>query len=247
MYKAFISYKFFFQSNCFDNLFPPNLLRMTQYNQFCLICNFSNLFPPKWLRINWNGQFCQIHNFSNLFPLKQLRITVNGQFCSINNFSNIFPPKWLTITWNGHFHSIHKFSSKIGHCGSFSSWKWLKKLHIWENLAPPPKNEKFWDLAKNKLLWWKKIRKIVNQVKLAILSHSELLWQEKLWIRWNWLFWVILSNFGGKRFSDCLADHQKLNLIQKQTFHFLMPWGPFFTFWSTSIAWIAWLIIRNRM
>ena len=36
MYKAFISYKFFFQSICFDNLFPPNLLRMTQYDQFCL-------------------------------------------------------------------------------------------------------------------------------------------------------------------------------------------------------------------
>ena len=95
MYKAFISYKFFFQSICFDNLFPPNLLRMTQYNQFCSICNFSNLFPPKWLRITWNGQFCSIHNFSNLFPLKQLRITLNGQFCSIYNLSNLFPPKQL--------------------------------------------------------------------------------------------------------------------------------------------------------
>ena len=64
MYKAFISYKFIFQSICFDNLFPPNLLRMTQYDQFCLICNFSNLFPPKLLRIIWNSQFHLIHNFS---------------------------------------------------------------------------------------------------------------------------------------------------------------------------------------
>ena len=86
---------------------------MTQYDQFCLICNFSNLFPPKWLRITWNGQFCPIHNFSNLFPLKQLRITLNDQFCSIRNFSNLFPPKQLTITWNDQFRSIHKFSSLI--------------------------------------------------------------------------------------------------------------------------------------
>ena len=53
-------------------------------------------------------------------------------------------------------------------------------------------------------LWWEKIGKVANQAKLAILSHSELLrWEniEKLQIGQNWPFRVILSHFGGKRFK----------------------------------------------
>ena len=51
-------------------------------------------------------------------------------------------------------------------------------------------------------LWWEKIGKVVNQVKLAVLSHSEPLWWEKIGkaVNWgNWPFRVILSHFGGRR------------------------------------------------
>ena len=44
---------------------------------------------------------------------------------------------------------------------------------------------------------------------------------------------------------DCSADHQKLNIIQKQAFHFLTIWQPFFAFWATFVTSIAQLIIRS--
>ena len=48
--------------------------------------------------------------------------------------------------------------------------------------------------------------------------------------------------------SDYLADHQKLNIIQKQTFHFLMTKGAFFcffVFWLTFVTRITLPIIRS--
>ena len=57
-------------------------------------------------------------------------------------------------------------------------------------------------LSHSELLHWEKIGKVANQPKLAVPSHSKLLWWkrwEKLQIRQNWLFQVILSDFYGKR------------------------------------------------
>ena len=31
---------------------------------------------------------------------------------------------------------------------------------------------------------------------------------------------------------DCSANHQKLNIIQKQAFHFMMIWWPFFSYFG---------------
>ena len=61
-------------------------------------------------------------------------------------------------------------------------------------------------------LWWEKIGKVANWAKLASPSHSEA------------LQWCIFVNFPC---SDHSANHQKLNIIQKWAFHFLMTEGAF--------------------
>ena len=50
-------------------------------------------------------------------------------------------------------------------------------------------------------LWWEKIGKVANWVKLAILSHFEPLWSEKIGkvVNWAKLAIPIHSDFGGKR------------------------------------------------
>ena len=60
-------------------------------------------------------------------------------------------------------------------------------------------------------LWWEKIGKVANQAKLAILSHSEPLWWEKIGKVANWAKLAILGHFGGKRL-------EKLQLRQNATF-----------------------------
>ena len=74
MYNAFISYKFFFQS-MFWQSFPPNLLRMTQYDQFHLIWNFSNLFSPSGSESLWMANLPNSQLFQS-FP------TETAQNCS---------------------------------------------------------------------------------------------------------------------------------------------------------------------
>ena len=60
-------------------------------------------------------------------------------------------------------------------------------------------------------LWWKKIGKVVNQVKLAIPSHSEPLLWEKIGKVANWMKFAIPSHFSGKRL-------EKSQLTQNPTF-----------------------------
>ena len=58
---------------------------------------------------------------------------------------------------------------------------------MWDNLVnvPPPPTKKFWDLAKNEPIWWEKIGKVVNWVKLAIPSQYELLFGGKPGKSWK--------------------------------------------------------------
>ena len=54
---------------------------------------------------------------------------------------------------------------------------WLETIQKVANLRKlanvPPPNENFWDFSINEMLWWQKMGKVVNRVKLAILSQSE--------------------------------------------------------------------------
>ena len=50
---------------------------------------------------------------------------------------------------------------------------------------PPPGTNFFFDFSKNEMLWWQKMGKVVNWVKLAIPSQSE-------------------PHFGGKDGKTCL-------------------------------------------
>ena len=57
-------------------------------------------------------------------------------------------------------------------------------------------------LSHSEPLWWEKIGKVVNQAKLDVQSHSEQLWWEKIGKVANQVklaVLVILSHFGGKR------------------------------------------------
>ena len=49
-------------------------------------------------------------------------------------------------------------------------------------------------LSHSELLWWEKIGKVVNQVKLAVLSQSELLQWEKIGKVVNWVKLAIPSH-----------------------------------------------------
>ena len=74
--------------------------------------------------------------------------------------------------------NLSHFFGQICHCRSFSAafmWNDLKKLENSKNLPmyPPPRNENFWDFSKNEMLWWQKMGKVVNQVKLTIPSQSQ--------------------------------------------------------------------------
>ena len=60
-------------------------------------------------------------------------------------------------------------------------------------------------------LWWKKIGKVANWVRLAVLSHSEPLLWEKIGKVANWMKLAIPSHFSGKKL-------EKLQLGQNPTF-----------------------------
>ena len=57
-------------------------------------------------------------------------------------------------------------------------------------------------LGHSEPLRWEKIGKVVTRAELVVPGHSEpLQWEKirKVAIGQNWLFWVILGHFGGKR------------------------------------------------
>ena len=65
------------------------------------------------------------------------------------------------------------------------------------------------EIGHSEPLWWEKIGKVANRVKLAILSHFGGKRLEKLQIGRNWSFRVILSHFNGKRLKK-VANQVKL-------------------------------------
>ena len=93
---------------------------------------------------------------------------------------NLFPPKYGK---NKKHYDIREFISKITllHRQLYHKpYNFLAygRFGMTKVQCTPP-NEKVWDFAKNELLWWEKIGKVGNQVKLAILSQSELLFGGK--------------------------------------------------------------------
>ena len=51
----------------------------------------------------------------------------------------------------------------------------MKKLENSKNLLmyPPTRNKNFGDFSRNETLWWQKMEKVVNWVKLTIPSQSQ--------------------------------------------------------------------------
>ena len=93
-------------------------------------------------------------------------------------------------------------------------WEKIGKVVNWAKLAVQSHFEP---------LWWEKIGKVVNRVKLLIPSHSGPLQREKIGKvvnRQNWLLWVILSHFGGKRLEK--SQSGKIDCSE--------------SFWATSVV-----------
>ena len=125
------------------------------------------------------------------------------------------PGKSWKLTKIGHFKPIWAtLVSKLAIVGHFpvgNNLRSCKSGKIWPMYPPSPKNEKFWDLAKNELLWWKNCEsgeigcsksfwatsagKVVNRVKLAVQSDSEQLWWDKIRKLVNWAKLAIPSNW----------------------------------------------------
>ena len=69
----------------------------------------------------------------------------------------------------------------------------------WEKIGKVVNQAKLAILSHSEPLQWKKIGKVANWVKLTIPSHSEPLQREKIGKVVNWAKLAILSHFSGKR------------------------------------------------
>ena len=79
--------------------------------------------------------------------------------------------------------NITHFLAKFAIVGHFEpvwcerNWKsWISGQHdilVLGHVPTHPRNENFWDSCSNDTLWWQKMEKVVNCMKLAILSESE--------------------------------------------------------------------------
>ena len=79
--------------------------------------------------------------------------------------------------------------------------KGIQKLKKFVYVPSPPRNANFWDFGWNEMLWWQKMGKVVNCMKMAILNESEPHYREKP-AKWpelvilsqsNPLFWLNLA------------------------------------------------------
>ena len=106
------------------------------------------------------------------FPIFPTEVAQNDLEWPISPNFQLFPPKHLIfgemtkffIPEGGHIGNSFEFFNFLNH---FTP-KWLKMTY----------DGKF--CQKSGLLWWEKIGKVVNWVKLAIVSHSEPLWWKKI-------------------------------------------------------------------
>ena len=133
-------------------------------------------------------------------------MTQNCQFCPICNFSNLFPLKWLRMTENGQFHPIHNVSNLFPQ-------KWLRMTRNgqfqpicnFSNLFPL----KWLRMTWNDQFYMAKIRYTLIQgnfyERLPFYMDSCALSPTAS------LFCISVNVFC----SDHLANHQKLNVIQK--------------------------------
>ena len=97
---------------------------------------------------------------------------------------------WLYLTLLFTFlYSQNSYFSETTYC------RHLKPFPL--DLARPP-NENFWDFSKNEMLWWQKMGKVVNQVKLTIPSQSQPHFGGKHRKYAKWPFWPNLSHFFGQ-------------------------------------------------
>ena len=143
-------------------------------------------------------------------------VTKDGKSCEsgeIGHSESIWASFWgkrwknMLNEWNWPFWANPKplFLAKFAIVGHFEllqfdaiqkSWKTQKICQ-----CIPPWNENFWDFYKNEMLWWQKMGKVVNRVKLVIPSKSEPRFGGKRWENMqndqNWLFWANLSHFLG--------------------------------------------------
>ena len=162
-------------------------------------------------------------------------------------------PFWVNLS--------HIFG-KICHCGLFWAtlvWNHSKKLKTFADV--PPRNKSFWNFFKNEMIWLQKMGKVVNRVKLAILSQSEPHFGEKMrkaakWPKlvvlsqskppfWqNLPLWVILSCFGVKGFEKVeklkiFADVSPHKDWKKISQKFNVGFWIMFNFWWL-VEWSEW-------
>ena len=101
------------------------------------------------------------------------------------------PPFWQNLSLWFSFSSF-----------SVTPFEKVEKLKTFADVPHPHGNENFWDCSKSEMLWWQKMEKVVNWVKLAIPNQSEPHIWEKRWENLqndqNWQFWGNLGHLFGQ-------------------------------------------------
>ena len=108
------------------------------------VVNWVKLTIPSQSQLHFGGKdrkSCKITKFGCFDPIES---TFLAKFAIVGDFE----PYWCEM--------IQK------------SWKTEKNCQCTPHLT---RNENFWDFPKNETLWWKKMGKVVNWVKLTIPSR----------------------------------------------------------------------------
>ena len=193
---------------------------------------------PFWA--NLSHFFSKIHHSGSFLALWCERNQKSWKSQSILGNYGKKPAKWPKLAVLSHSNTLFWENLPLWLIFSHFGVKGIKKVEKLKNVPdvhPTPRNGNFWDFGSNEMLWWQKMGKVVNYVKLAILSESEPHYGEKsakwpklaILSQYNTLFWenlplwVIFSHFGVKGIKKVeklkyllMYPHQKWNFLRFQ-------------------------------
>ena len=257
----------------FSNLFPPKWLRMANFTWLATFPIFSNQSKPLfWQNLSSCvilSHFC-VKRFKNLKNSKKL-LMFFPQDWKILTFLQKWDAlvtkvaNWLKLTESFWATSVGK---------DWKSWNWAKsaisshsELLRWEKigkvvkrliLAIPSHSDPLWaekdwkscksgKIGHSESFWASSVGKDWKSCKLDEIGHSKpLQWEKiaKVATKTKSNFPYIVGGRKGSSPSTSLADHQKLNVIQKWAFHFF-GWREVED--GVRVHQPAWLIIRSWM
>ena len=159
---------------------------MAKFTQFATFPIFFHQSGSEWLRMANFAQFATFSIFSHRSGLEWLGMANFAWYATFPIF-----PNWSGSEWLSQFQPICNFCDQsisfLQKCQNFSILGEEHQQFFWVF-------QMFWIVSHKSGSKW---HMMINFAKKVANFGWKIL--EKLPIRWNWPFWVILSHFGGKR------------------------------------------------